>query len=83
MTVDWGLAEKFNCNFTIVTMKSMKLEIKHKGVVQKYLAKVNKFSPTVFSNLSIMNGVYLRRLPWRVKLDLTLEMLKFKGLMFK
>ena len=82
VTVDWGLAEDFesSADSTIFYMKMMKLQIKDKSIFAEDEAREVKFSQTLFTNLKTNVGdIDLRCLPWKMTVELTLEMLKFKG----
>ena len=79
VSVDWGLAEKFGCNTTISDIKSVHLKMHHEAIFLKKQTKVTKLSLTEFENMKNKPVIDLRCLPWKIKLNLTVEMLKFKG----
>ena len=78
--VDWGLAEKFSCNLTSSKIKSVQLKMHHGAIILKdRQTSVSKLIPTEFKSLQNSNLIDLRCLSWKVKLDLKIEMLKYKG----
>ena len=79
VTVNWGEAENFRCDFKKFDVKLMKLKIRSKELVREDQAIEKNFRPTQFSNITNEDDVDLRCLPLKVELELTLEMLKFKG----
>ena len=84
VSVDWGLAVQFKCNSTIAKIKSIQLEMKHDAIVILSEATVKNhsptvFFPTVFENFKHKNQIDFRCLPWKIRLDMRVELLKFKG----
>jgi hypothetical protein len=84
VSIDWGLTEQFKCNSTIAKIKSIQVEMKHDATVVQSEATVrNKsptvFFPTVFDDFKHKNQIDLQCLPWKMRLDMRVEMLKFKG----
>ena len=78
VTVDWGQAQSFRCDKRF-EIKTMKIEMKHDETVKEDQATENKFGQTVFESVQKGNYIDLRCLPWKIKIKLTMEMLKFKG----
>jgi hypothetical protein len=81
VSVDWGLAEKFGCNTTLSNIKRLHFKMHHEATVIEKQTKVTKLilSLTKFENMDNRTVIDLRCLPWKIKLNLTIEMLKFKG----
>ena len=82
VSVDWGEAEQFKCNSTIAKIKSIKLQMKHEVIVSETTVSTLSpfgFFPTMFDNFKEKNQINLRCLPWKIRLNMTVEMLKFKG----
>ena len=82
VSVDWGLAEKFKCNSKITKIKSIQLEMKHGAIVivsEATVSNPTRFFSTVFNNFKQKNQIDLRCLPWKIRLYMRVEMLKFKG----
>ena len=44
VSVDWGLAEQFNCNSSFFNINSMVIEMKQNGIIKNSRAKVNDHS---------------------------------------
>ena len=80
VSVDWGLAETFNCNLNSFKIKSIQLELKHEVMrLSETQIQMNKLIPTQFKNLQSRNVTDLRCFSWKIDISLTTEMLKFLG----
>jgi hypothetical protein len=79
VTLDWGMQEKFHCNTTMYNITSMKLKMHHKAISMESQTRASKLIPTRFEFLQNKNVIDLRCLPWKLSLNLTIKMLKFKG----
>ena len=67
------------CDKTRFEIKTMKIKMKHEETVKEDQATENKFSHTVFENVQKGSYIDFRCLPWKIKIEMTTDMLKFKG----
>ena len=79
VSVDWDLPEKFGCNTTLSNNKSVHLKMHHASTFMEKQKTVMKLILTQFEITKNRTVIDLRCLPWKVKLNLTIAMLKFKG----